>query len=241
MTITDRNDAAATTPPKNEMSPKTRTAIAAVALLACLLVGAGIIYWMLFASSPKRKTVKVDPQEQASAVGRPMIRMQPQRRDLPGVTKADDEWVVRSVSGEMRVGEKAAGAAAATFRFPNGLKLPPEQVSLLAGRFRILNDDAMAAEWKVTPQQIEKLRALQIGGSGMNPSPAQREELWKLWTQYNGAAAGQAKTDAQKKLIEKLEEVAKAQFEPTRQQYGKKLDEIKTILTPEQVQVITRR
>lgn len=241
MTITDRNDAAAAAA-RNKMSPATRTAIAVVALLACLLVGAGIIYWMLFASSPQRRTVQVDPAAQASAVGgRPMIRTQPQRRDVPGIHKADDEWVIRSATGEMRLRDSAAGAADATYRFPGGLKLPPEQVSLLAGRFRILNDPAMAAEWKVTPQQIERLRSLQIGGSAMNPSAAQREELWKLWQQYHGASGAQAKVDAQKKLIEKLDEVAKSHFEPTRQQYGKKLDQIKTILTPEQVQTITLR
>ena len=75
----------------------------------------------------------------------------------------------------------------------------------------------------------------------MNPSPPQRDELWKLWTQYQNASGGQAKIDAQKKLIEKLDEVSKSLFEPARQQYTAKLDEIKKILTPEQVEAITKR
>ncbi|MEA2708454.1 MAG: hypothetical protein QOF78_1055 [Phycisphaerales bacterium] len=241
MTITDRN-AAADAPAKKEMDPKTRTMIAGGALLVCLLIGGGIVYWLLFASSPKRRVVQVDPQAQAAAPrGTPMIRTQPQRRDVPGVQKVDNEWIVRSATGEMRLNEKAAGAGDPTFRFPDGLKLPPEQVSLLAGRFRVLHDDAMAQEWKVTPQQIEKLRALQIGGSGMNPAQPQRDELWKLWKQFDGASAGQAKTDARTKLIDKLDEVSKSLFEPARQQYTAKLEEIKKILTPEQVQMITKR
>jgi len=240
MTITDRNEAP-TTPANEGMSPKTRMTIAVVALVACLLVGGGIVYWMLFGSSPKgKRSIQVDPQAQA-ADPRATIRMAPQRRDAPGITKVDDEWVVRSANGEMRLRDKAASAAEATYRFPGGLKLPPEQVSLLAGRFRVLHDAAMAAEWKVTPEQIEKLQKLQIGGSGMNPSPSQRDELWKLWTQYNTASGGQAKTDAQKKLIDKLDEVSKSLFEPARQQYTAKLEDIKKILTPEQVQVITKR
>jgi hypothetical protein len=75
----------------------------------------------------------------------------------------------------------------------------------------------------------------------MSPSAQQRDELWKLWTQYNSANGGQAKIDAQKKLIEKLDEVSKSLFEPARQQYTAKLEDIKKILTPEQVQMITKR
>ena len=239
MTITDRNEKPATL--EYGMSPKTRTTIAVTALLACLLIGGGIVYWMLFGSSPKRRVVTVDPQQQAAASRTPVMNVRQQRRDMPGIMKVDEEWVVRSATGEMRLRDKAASAADPIYRFPDGLKLPPEQVSLLAGRFRILHDDAMAQEWKVTPQQLEKLRNLQIGGSQMSPSSQQRDELWKLWTQYNGATGGQAKIDGQKKLIDKLEETSKSLFEPARQQYTAKLEEIKKILTPEQVQVITKR
>src|SRR4051812_46233971 len=135
MTITDRNEAAPTAA-KNEMSPQTRTAIGVVALVACLLVGGGIVYWLLFASSPRgKKSIQVDPQAQAAAP-RGVINVQRQRRDAPGITKTDDAWVILSTTGEMRLRDKAASAADSTYRFPGGLKLPPEQVSLLAGRFR---------------------------------------------------------------------------------------------------------
>ena len=238
MTVEYRNPTEPVTKPG--MDPKTRTMIAAGALLVCLLVGAGIVYWLLFGSSPKRRVVQVDPKEQAAAARQPMVRMQA-RRDVPGITRTDDEWVVRSVTGEMRVRDNAKGAGEPTYRFSDRLKLPPEQVSLLAGRFRILHDPAMAAEWKVTPQQTEKLSKLQIGGSGMSPSPQQRDELWRMWNDFNKASGGQAKIDAQKKLTDKLDEVAKSLFEPARQQYSTKLEEIKKILTPEQIQTITRR
>ena len=52
-------------------------------------------------------------------------------------------------------------------------------------------------------------------------------------------ATGQGKVDAQKKLIDKLEEVAKSLFDPARQQYAAKLEEMKKVLTAEQVQTIT--
>jgi hypothetical protein len=238
MTIVDRNEPTPT--PQTGMSPKAKQAIAVGSLLACLLVGAGIVYWLLFASSPKgKRSVQVDPAQQAPA--RPQMQMRTaQRRDVPGVWKQDSEWVVRSATGEMRVKAGSASAADVIFRFPDGLKLPPEQVALLAGRFRILHDDAMAAEWKVTPDQIAKLKALQVGGSNMTPSQARRDELWKLYQTFD-KATGQAKVDEQKKLTDKLEETAKSLFEPARQQYAGKLDEMRKILTAEQVQLITKR
>src|SRR5687768_17441407 len=129
MTITDRNAPATDPGAKKQMDPKTRTMIAGGALLVCLLIGGGIIYWLLFASSPRgKRSVQVKPEEQAAAVRTPTIRMQPQRRDVPGVIKADGEWIVRSTTGEMRLSDKAKGAGEPMFRFPDGLKLPPEQV-----------------------------------------------------------------------------------------------------------------
>ena len=235
MTITDRN-APAEPQQRPGLTQQQRTLIAAGGLLVCLLVGAGIVYWLLFGSSPKRKTVQVDPAKQGPAARE--IRV-PQRRDVPGIYQAGDEWVIRAQQGEMRVGKGAARAADPRFRFLQ-LKLAPEQVTLLAARVRILSDEAMAAEWKVTPDQKARLTALQVGQSLMNPSSSQREELWRLWTAFDKASGAQAKMEAQKKLLEKLDEVTKNLIEPTRQQFAQRLDEMKRILTAEQIQVITK-
>ena len=237
MTIVDRNEAP--TPPQSGMSPQAKQTIAVVALVACLLVGAGIVWWMLKGSSPSRRTVSVDPAKQAPAGPQMNVRMAQSRR-VPGAWKDGDEWVIRSQTGEMRVKAGSAKSADAAFRFPDGLKLPPEQVSLLAGRYRILHDEAMAAEWKVTPEQVGKLKAIQVGGSAMTPPAGQRDELWGLYQTWD-KASGQGKVDAQKKLTDKLEEVAKSLFEPARQQYAAKLEEVKKVLTADQVAAITKR
>jgi hypothetical protein len=96
----------------------------------------------------------------------------------------------------------------------------------------------MAKEWEVTPQQIERLRKLEMGA--MNPSSADRDTLWKLWEDHEKAPAGTARVSAQLKLVEKLDEIARAQFEPSRQAYGQKIEEIRKILTPKQVESITK-
>jgi hypothetical protein len=140
----------------------------------------------------------------------------------------------------MRVAANASKAADLKFRFPEGPKLPPEQVALLAGRFRITRDEMMAKEWGVTPQQLEKLNAMNVAGGDLSPAPADRDALWGLWQAYQ-TGSGTAKADAQKKLTEKLDEVAKANFEPSQKAFGAKIDEIRKVLTPEQVEKITKR
>ena len=51
------------------LSPKARTTIAIAALALCLIVGAGIVWWLLIGSSPKRRTVAVDPAKQRLGLG----------------------------------------------------------------------------------------------------------------------------------------------------------------------------
>lgn len=228
------------TPAKTGMDPKTRNLIGVGALVFCLLVGGGIVYWLLF-SGPSHKTIKVTPEQQAAAGATAMQRqVQMARREVRGVFEQDGEWIVRGTAGEMRFKSGSPNAAAATFRFPEGLKLAPEQVALLAGRYRILHDEAMAKEWQVTPQQLEQLKKLEMGATTINPPAADRAAIWQIWGEYEKAAAGPAKVTAQQALVAKVDEVARAQFEPARQAYGARIEQISKILTPQQIAQITK-
>ena len=72
-------------------------------------------------------------------------------------------------------------------------------------------------------------------------SPDERTELETLWTAYMQAADGSAKTDAEKKLIARMDEIAKTELDATRKELAAKIDDYKKILTPEQIQKITQR
>jgi hypothetical protein len=221
---------------KPPLTPQTRQAIIVAALVGCLIVGGGIVYWMLFGSSPKRRTVEVDPSKQTIVAPRPQARIRP--REPRGVMREGNDWVIRGTTGEMRVPPNPDGV---TFRFPEGLKLPQDQVTLISSRWRILNDEAMAAEWGVTAEQKEKLGKMKIAQGGMSTTADQRQALRQLWDAYNKAGAGQGKTDAQKALTDKLDEIAKSSFEADRKAFGERLDEMKRILSPEQIEKITKR
>jgi Spy/CpxP family protein refolding chaperone len=224
------------------MSPKTRTYIGVGALLFCLIVGGGIVWWFLFGSGPKKRTVTVDPAQQTAGLPGGQMRMAPRPRDLKGVNKlSDDTWFVRGDSGAMRVSKAPNGTYDLKFTLPNGLNLSREQIGLLSGRFRILQDPLMAKQWQVTDDQTAKLKAMSIGGgAGMQPSGSDREAIRQLWDGYTKATDGPSKMDAQKKLLEKLDAVAKGNVETARKRYTDQIDQIRQILTPEQVKQITQ-
>ncbi len=239
MTITTSTDPAP--PDKKQLTPQQRQAIAITGLALCLIIGGGIVYWLLWGGAPKKRTVTVNPS--APVPGNIRYQQAVQRqRDPRGITRDGGDWIVRGMTGEMRVTADAGtldNDSAMRFRYPDGLKLPPEQVALLSARFRALRDDAMAKEWGITPEQRTKLEAMKIGGGGMTPSSTDRFALRELWNAYQKAGAG-GKDEAQKKLIEKLDEVAKANFDVSRKAFGERLDAMKQILTPQQVEKMTK-
>jgi Spy/CpxP family protein refolding chaperone len=103
----------------------------------------------------------------------------------------------------------------------------------------MMTDAAMAKEWGVTPEQNEKLKTVR-GGSGLNPSNAERAAMEQLWMGYAGAASDSARGDAQKKITDKLEEIAKANVDAAKKAYAERVEQVKSILTSEQVAKITK-
>jgi hypothetical protein len=224
------------------LSPKARTWIAVGALAFCLIVGAGIVWFFLLGSSPKRRTVTVDPAQQTPTMpGGGGVRFAPQRpRDMRGVNKINNsEWLVRGDAGTVRINKTSDGTYKLAFAFPKGLNLASEQIKLMAGRYRILADPAMAKDWKVTDDQVEKLKKIEIGGA-LQPSATDQSTIRQLWDGYTRASDGPSKMDAQKKLTEKLDAIAKANLDSARTLYSQKIEQIKQVLTSEQVQKITQ-
>src|SRR5215213_9754767 len=114
-------------PKPKGLSPQARTYIGVGALVLCLIIGAGIVWFFLFGSSPKKRQVMVDPNQQAAALpGVPGIRFVPrQARDQRGVNKlGDDAWYVRGETGSVRINRNAAaGTYNLNYSLPGGLGL----------------------------------------------------------------------------------------------------------------------
>jgi hypothetical protein len=241
MTVTQANKSRSPSPgPKKGLSPKARQWIGVGGLIACLLIGSGIVYWLLVGASPKRRTVQIDPKEQTNNLAGRGGRVQ-RPRNMAGITqRGDKDWVVRSNTGLMVVRKNEAGADTFNFAYPGGL-LSGDHSLLAAARFRILQDPAMAKEWKITPEQIEKLKKVDLRADRLRPPDDQRATLRQLWEAYVKAGSDQSKAGAEKTLVEKLDEIARTNREPARLAAVKGIDEIKSILTADQIAAITKR
>src|SRR5688500_1131 len=85
--------------PTKGLTPQQRTMVGVGALVLCLLVGGGIVYWFLFGTTPKQRTVTVDPAQQTPGMGSgPMVRTPPRRPQM--IVREDDKsWIARGTSG----------------------------------------------------------------------------------------------------------------------------------------------
>jgi hypothetical protein len=212
------------------MSPQTRQAIGIGALVLCLLIGGGIVYWFLFGSTPSRNEVAIDPNQPVNLRGREM--------PMPRVSKTGaKDWAVQGDAGVMRVTQ-----AGKDYKFNFGfqsrlLGLTQPQINLIAGRFRILNDAAMARAWKITPEQLEKLKKIDLGSGALRPSDQDRAAIRKLWDDFQSASD---KGPAQKKLLDKLDTIARSNLEASKKAILERIEQIRQILTAEQVEKIGR-
>jgi hypothetical protein len=219
--------------PATPMSPQTRQAIGIGGLVLCLLIGGGIVYWFLFGSTPSRREVAVDANQPINMRGRQM--------PTPRVSKTGaKDWAVRGDAGMMRVTQTGSGNDYKfNFGFQTGLLgLKQSQINLIAGRFRILNDAAMAKAWNITPEQLDKLKKIDLGGGGaLKPSDPDRAEIRKLWADFQSASD---KSEPQKKLVDKLDTIARNNLDASKKTILDRIEQISKILTAEQLEKISK-
>ena len=229
-----------TSPPdKKRLSPQAQKWIGVSVLLACLLIGAGIVYILLFGGSPKQRTVAVDPAKQSAGVSGRLAEDR-SRRDFPGVHRLNaSRWQVTSKTGIMRVTKQKLGYGFA-YDFARGF-IPADQVALLSSLVRAQVDQAMAAQWGISDEQSKQLRKLNFRQGWLKPAKEDQAALTALWSQYLSAGDASARTEAQRKLVETLESIAAAQFEPSRRALSDRLASARQILGEETLAKLTQR
>jgi hypothetical protein len=224
---------------KKGLSPDARKLIGVGALLACLLVGAGIIYVFLFAASPRQRTVKVDPKQQSIGVeGRLPDDVSP--RDLPGVHRLNpSRWQVSAKTGMMSV-TKAKDGYQFAYGFGRGF-MTPDQVALLSSIIRAQTDTAMAQSWGLSDDQVAAIKKVNVRQSWLDPSKEDRAALAALWDAYVKAGTPRGTSEPGKRLIDKLDAVARANVDAGRAALNARLAEAKGILTADQVKKLGGR
>jgi Spy/CpxP family protein refolding chaperone len=227
-------------PKAQGLTPQQRTAIGVGVLVLCLLIGGGIVYLFLFGSTPKQRSITVDPaQQSAGMAGGPMVRPQPRRQQF--IYKENDStWIARGTAGAMYATKEGNGWKLEPFH-PGRDFLTPDQVSLVSAFVRARRDEAMAKEWEISAEQLTKLKGMELRGSSMVVSDRERGELRQMWEDYIKAADGPGKTDAEKKVIARLDELGKNNLEASRKAFTQRLEQIKQVLTPQQIQKMAGR
>jgi hypothetical protein len=233
------------------LSEKQRQALGAAAVILCLVLGGGVIWWFFFGSSPVQRQVKVDPKEQSRGT---LERRGPRAMREPRMirTLADDKWLVRGSVGQMTVALKAGELELTDFRYAGGRKLSDEQMTLLSARWRILHDPALAMAWGITEYQKKKVEKLSggggagggggaRGGGGLDPSKEQRAALREAFGEFRRAGDGPARRDAQKRVLDQIDAVARGSLDASRKAYAERAGQIRDVLTPEQVRKILNR
>ena len=230
---------AASTDVPNRLSPGVQKQLALAALIACLLVGGGIVYFLMFATAPRLQTVRVDPKLQSAGVdGR--LPLDRSARDWPGVHHINEtRWQVTAKSATMMVFKEKSGYRF-NFNFARGF-VPPEEVTLLAALVRAQTDEAMARQWGVSPEQGAALKKLRLRGGLLDPPKEDRAALSGLWDGYLKAGSGAARAAAQKALVEKLEGVAQAHSEAARKTFRERMESARKVLTADQLQKLSQR
>ena len=208
-------------------------------LLACLLLGAGIVWFFLVGSTPREHKVTVDPKLQSAGVeGR--LPGDRSRLDWPGVHRLNPtRWQVTSKSGIMYVA-KEKQAYRFSYDFARGF-IPSDQVALLSSLVRAQVDAAMAKSWGLTDEQVKQLRKINVRQRWLRPSAEEEAAIKSLWDAYVQAGQPGGSSAAPKALVEKLDAVAKANLEPGKKLFAERIDAAKKVLTADQLQKMTAR
>lgn len=113
--------------------------------------------------------------------------------------------------------------------------LTAEEQSILQARRRLPTDAALAKQFNVTPEQSKALVAIPLGiGAGLRVTPEDRDRIKAAWQVYVGAADS-AKDAAKTALLTTLKQVGDKSLEPTRAQQRERVEQIRKVLTPEQI------
>ena len=228
---------------KPGLTDKQRQTIGASALLLCLLIGGGVIWWFFYGSAPTQRQVKVDPSEQSR--GQIENRGMRSMREPRMITRLDPTtWLVHGNVGQMRVQQKGEALELSQFTYPGGLKLSDEQATLLSSRWRILHDPSMAKAWGITPEQrdkLDKIKPVSANSGGFDPTPDQRASLQSAFADYRKSADGAARSDAQKKVLDLIDSIARGTFDTNHAGYVDRAEQIRQMLTAEQLKKILKK
>ncbi len=212
-------------------------------ILACLAGGGWFVRWY-FDSAPISRTVSVptaQPRDNDTPAERRERRAPSVRRQSPLTAQSPDgvaslgnrQWNAKS--GDVLLSARGLGnETRITLSYLRGDVPDDQQRMLLLARRRLAFDPGIREALEITPEQIEKLRAVS-GFSGIGLTDAETDRVRDAWQAYL-SARGDARDPAQANLLALLRELGAAKLDDTRQAIATRTERIRAILTPEQLE-----
>ncbi|HSI36017.1 MAG: hypothetical protein ACAI43_01785 [Phycisphaerae bacterium] len=114
--------------------------------------------------------------------------------------------------------------------------LTQDQAMYLFDRRKAIDDAAARTRANVTAEQVQKLNDMPAPET-MKATADEKKDLLAKFDLWKNAAKDK-KADAEKALVAAFDKVAKGRFEETKAYALARIDMVKTILTPEQIQLI---
>lgn len=208
-------------------TPRWAGILVALLLLSAMCAASGWWFWS-YLHQPSQAELMPVPGEDVFVRG---ISVQPSRPPSDVSRLPNGGW--RIVAGEVIL-NASVHPQTRQWTFQLNYRKPdlmtPEQSAALVARFRLTNDPAFARSLKVTEEQVKRLREVPAG-TGMVVSQADMEKVKAAWDRYTAAM----QPDNLKSLQEVLREVGQSSLQPTRQAIAQRVEQIQSILTPEQI------
>jgi hypothetical protein len=143
---------------------------------------------------------------------------------------------VRSGNAALTVTKTPDGKDAdVQFKWAKQEYLTPEQIKVLTVVFRVAQDPGMAAEMRVTPEQLVQLKDNRAKAKVELPA-GDRDRLKSLFLAYDAEQDKDAKRKAESKLIKALDAVAAELEGPAKQLAAERTAHAQSVLTPDQFQ-----
>jgi hypothetical protein len=207
-----------------------------VVMVACIVGVGWFIWWYLFGSLPSNRMVTVDPaevqRESMRGAVRPLVN-RVQQPPGPGIRKTGDaEWLVNGTNSAIQVRKQKDRYRLRPF-FHRSAVISVQDYPLLIAQARLKNDDAMAKQLGVTPEQVKTLR--QIDVLTMKVSDKDLADAETKFDGYAKAARGEAQKLEEKKVIDALEAMAKVSLVESKQAATEGMATIKQIITPQRL------
>jgi hypothetical protein len=222
--------------------------LSAIVILLSLAAGGWLVWWFVFGGRPETQAIKFDapPRARSNFGGRdPALTAMRRITEAapPGVYFIrQNEWSIRtpSVAGRIQRKSDKDTQFTSSLAYKSTDFVTPEQALLLRARNEVQRSAALVDALKLSAEQVAGLKKI-AGPSGVQLDDQDRARLSAAMAVYLAAADQSPQSGPANAVVAAAEEIAKARLEATKQSLAARAEEVRAILTPQQIETLRQR